>query len=148
MAVEGVRAVAAPKRVVARIPVDPELEVARIEIVDTEILEADRALAGVDQDIGSVLGDGQILETGNPRNLREVDQVFPVGKARDRVVSVIVGEYEDIIKAASDQIVVASRSSDTCHVRCSSCLLLVRRLADDEAYRKMCLLRNSIMPNS
>ena len=86
--------------------------------------------------IGSVLGDGQILETGNPRNLREVDQVFPVGKARDRVVSVVVGEYEDIIKAASDQVVVASRSSDACHVRCSSCLLLVRRLADDEAYGK------------
>ena len=100
-------------RVVAGGSINAEYEIAGIQIVGIEVLEADRAPPCIDDGIRSVLGDGQILESGNavvgaaPQQL-EVDLVFAGDEVLDRVVPVCVAEtFVDTVGEAESEGVLA-----------------------------------------
>ena len=62
--------------------------------------------AQIDDSVISIGGDGQITETGNPRDRREVDGVLPAGEILDGVVSIACGVDESIrSRAAVDRVV-------------------------------------------
>ena len=69
-------------------------EILRVQILDLDVVELDRAAAvsgQIEYHGGPIGGDRQILESGNARDRREIDHVFPVGEVLNPVVAVTRG---------------------------------------------------------
>ena len=87
-----------------------EREIFRVEFPYVEVHQDDLSAAmvcEVDGDVVAFGGDGEILVTGNARDRREIDDVFPVGEVLYPVDPSTGTKHESIVPRATIQAVVA-----------------------------------------